>query len=93
MIADGGVPDEPHDLDVRPVHPEDGLVLHKLRDHQHHAVEEKQRGRAGVQRVRPLLQAARGEQTSGHEEGRDSDEETKTEGPTEKQGGQYQNRR
>ena len=49
-------------------------------------------GRAGVQCVRPLLQAARGQQAPRHEEGRDTDPETETKGSAEGQG-RHQNRR
>ena len=40
---------------------------------------QEQRGGAGVQRVRALLQAARGQQAPRHAQGRNSDQETKAE--------------
>lgn len=54
-------------------------MLHELRHPHHDPLEAQQRGRARVQRLRPLLQAARREQTAGHAEGRDPDAETEAE--------------
>ena len=54
-------------------------LLYKLRDPKHDPVATEQRGRAGVQRLRPLLQAARGQPASGDAERRHSDEEEEAE--------------
>lgn len=54
-------------------------LLHELRHPHHHPLEAQQRGRTRLQRLRPLLQAARREQTPGDAQGRDSDAKTETE--------------
>ena len=54
-------------------------LLYKLRDPKHDPVATEQRGRAGVQRLRPLLQAARGQPASGDAERRHSDDEEEAE--------------
>lgn len=54
-------------------------VLHKLRHPYYYLVEAQQRGRAGVQRLRSILQIARGQQAACHAEGRHTDEEKETE--------------
>ncbi len=55
-----------------------GFVLHQLRHDDDDAVEEEQRGGARLQRLRALLQVARGQQAFGDEERWDSDEEEET---------------
>lgn len=54
-------------------------MLHQLRHPHHHPLEAQQRGRARLQRLRPLLQAARREQAPGDAEGRHPDAETEAE--------------
>ena len=56
-----------------------GSLLHQLRHAEHNPVAEEQRGWARLQRVRPLLQVARGQPASGYAKGGDSDEEEKAE--------------
>lgn len=60
----------PADGDAAP-----GTVLHQLRHAHHHALAAQQRGRARVQRLRPVLQAARREPAHQHAQGRHPDPE------------------
>lgn len=54
-------------------------MLHELRHPHYHPMEAQQRGRAGVQRLRIVLQITRGQQAIGHAEGWHTDEEAETE--------------
>lgn len=60
-------------------HPTAGPVLHELRHPHHHPVATEQRRRAGVQRVRPLLQAARRQPALGDAQGRHTDAQAQAE--------------
>ncbi|XP_037668263.1 transcription factor GATA-5 isoform X4 [Choloepus didactylus] len=61
-------------------------LLYQLPHNQHHAVAAERGGRARVQRLRPLHEAARGAAASGHEEGEHSDAEEEAEERGEGQG-------
>lgn len=54
-------------------------MLYQLRHTDYHPLATEQRGRTRLQRVRPLLQAARREPATGHAQGRHSDPQEEAE--------------
>lgn len=59
-----------------------GAVVYELRHPHDHSLEEKQRRRARVQRVRSVLQTTRRQPAADDEEGRYTDEKEETEETT-----------
>ena len=89
-ISDG-FPVDDDVSDVRPVLPETRAVLHQLPHHPDHALAEEQRRGAGLQCLRSLLQAARGQQADGHEERWHSDQKEETQAAAAEEQGGHQN--